>query len=66
MNYSSAGFTRLCQGEDIDIRYRDTFIHYRFLKNPEQKPDNFQSPSPLTKVNRKLNKMISKAKRFFS
>jgi hypothetical protein len=66
MNYSSAGFNRLCQGEDVDIRYRDTFLHYRFLKNPEQKPSNFQLPSAFTKVNRKLNTMIGKVKRVFS
>lgn len=31
-------FTRLCGGENLDFPYRDTFLHYRYLHNPDQWP----------------------------
>ncbi|NEQ50884.1 MAG: sugar transferase [Leptolyngbya sp. SIO3F4] len=31
-------FTRLCAGENLDFPYRDTFLHYRYLKSSEQMP----------------------------
>ena len=60
MNYSSADFTRLCQGEDVDIRYKEEFLYYRFLKEPEKKPKVLKSPSQLTKINRKWQKITRK------
>jgi hypothetical protein len=36
---SSAIFARLCQGENIDFPYRDIFLYYRYLKDPEKCPD---------------------------
>ncbi|WP_414550424.1 Npun_R2821/Npun_R2822 family protein [Anabaena sp. CCY 0017] len=60
MNYSSKDFARLSQGEDVNIRYREEFLHYRFLKNPEQKPKELKSPSMVTKFNRVLHKIIKK------
>jgi hypothetical protein len=66
MNYSSAGFRRLCQGEDVDIRYRETFLYYRFLKNLEQRPLKFNKPSFITQATRKLGNIISKIKRVIS
>lgn len=35
---SSRFFTRLCAGENLDFAYRDTFLHYRYLHSPEQRP----------------------------
>jgi hypothetical protein len=35
---SSKLIARLCQGENLDIPYRDTFLHYRFLHAPDQYP----------------------------
>lgn len=35
---SSSVFARLCQGENIDFPYRDIFLHYRYLKEPEKRP----------------------------
>ncbi|AKG22983.1 Npun_R2821/Npun_R2822 family protein [Calothrix sp. 336/3] len=63
MSYSSSDFTRLCQGEDVDICYRDEFLYYRFLKNPEQKPKSFKSPSLTTKTSRFMKKIKNKIKR---
>jgi hypothetical protein len=35
---SSKLFRRLCQGENMDIPYRDVFLHYRYLHAPEARP----------------------------
>jgi hypothetical protein len=35
---SSQLFTKLCAGENVDFPYRDTFLHYRYLHQPEQRP----------------------------
>ncbi len=66
MNYSSASFARLCHGEDADINYKDIFLHYRFLKNPGQKPTQLVPPSSLTKATRKLQGIMGKIKRTIS
>lgn len=66
MNYSSADFTRLCRGEDVDLCYKDLFLHYRFLKNPEQKPQQFIQPNSLIKINRKIDKAVNKFARMIS
>ncbi len=60
MSYSSRDFASLCQGEDINIRYRDEFLHYRFLKQPEKKPTRLKPPSLITKTNRLFNKTVKK------
>lgn len=60
MNYPSIDFTRLCQGEDVNIRYKDVFLYYRFMKQPEQKPKELKPPSILTKTNRNIQKVVKK------
>lgn len=35
---SSKLFARLCQGENIDLPYRDVFMHYRYLHAPDTRP----------------------------
>lgn len=35
---SSKIFNRLCQGENIDFPYRDLFLYYRYLHEPENRP----------------------------
>ncbi|KAF3884670.1 MULTISPECIES: Npun_R2821/Npun_R2822 family protein [Nostocales] len=35
---SSSIFSRLCAGENIDFPYRDIFLHYRYLHEPDKKP----------------------------
>jgi hypothetical protein len=62
MNYSSIDFNRLSQGEDVNIRYKDEFLYYRFLKNPEQKPKNLKAPSRVAKTNRFIQKVVKKIK----
>lgn len=60
MNYPAIGFTRLSQGEDVNIRYQDIFLHYRFLKEPEKRPTQLELPNFLTKTGRKLQKFTRK------
>lgn len=66
MNYSSRDFARLCKGEDVDIRYKDVFLYYRFLKQPELKPKELKPPSLFVKSNRNLQTVIQKIKRTIS
>lgn len=66
MNYSSADFTLLCQGEDRNICYQDVFLHYRFLKNSKQKPSQLVPPNSFTKATRKLQGIVKKIQRTMS
>lgn len=45
MSYRSRLFTRLCQGEAVNIPHRDVFLHYRYWHQPEQYPLSLRSPS---------------------
>jgi len=62
MNYPSINFTRLSQGEAVDIRYQDEFLYYRFLKEPEKRPQQLKSPNLFTKANRKFKEIAKKVK----
>jgi hypothetical protein len=35
---SSKYFQRLCNGENIDFPYRDIFLHYRYHRDPQDRP----------------------------
>ncbi|PZV00659.1 MAG: sugar transferase [Leptolyngbya sp.] len=35
---SSQLFARLCNGENVDLPYRDVFLHYRYLHDSENRP----------------------------
>jgi lipopolysaccharide biosynthesis glycosyltransferase len=43
---SSKLFKRVCAGENLDFPYRDLFLHYRYLKTPEQRPTFTGKPKP--------------------
>jgi hypothetical protein len=58
---SSKLFAQVCQGENIDFPYRDLFLHYRYLHEPENRPNFTNKPKPYnpptslaTRVFRKL------------
>lgn len=40
-------FKRLTQGENLDCPYRETFLAYRFLHHPDQRPQFRGKPQPL-------------------
>lgn len=62
MNFSSADFSRLSQGEDVNIPHRDVFLHYRFLKQPNDKPSRLAQPSFLMRSQRFKDKVVKKIK----
>jgi len=66
MNYPAIDFTRLSQGENVGVRYQDVFLHYRFLKNPEQRPESLKYPSTWVKGQRLYQKAVKKIQRVFS
>ena len=39
-------FGRLCGGENIDFPYREVFLHYRYLHEPEKRPRLRGTPQP--------------------
>ncbi len=58
---SSSLFQKLCAGENIDFPYRDLFLHYRYLHEPEKRPEfkakvkpNSQPPGLTKKLLTKL------------
>jgi hypothetical protein len=58
---SSKLFQRICEGENVDFPYRDLFLHYRYLQEPENRPvftekpqSHTTSPSLTKRVLRKL------------
>ena len=63
MSYSSSDFARLCQGEDVNIHYRDEFLYYHFLKEPDKRPKQLKQPSLATRSNRLIQKSVKKLQR---
>ncbi|MEH1869701.1 MAG: Npun_R2821/Npun_R2822 family protein [Nostoc sp.] len=63
MSYSSRDFAQLSQGQDVNICYADEFLHYRFLKQPEQRPKQLKPVSIITKTNNFFNKTMNKIQR---
>jgi hypothetical protein len=57
MSISAAKFTRLCAGEDVEIPYREVFLHYRYLKSPEKQP-KLTRPNLLIRLGRKLKSWV--------
>ena len=64
MGYASIDFTRLSKGEDVDIRFKDIFLHYRFLKQPLMRPAILKSPSFQSKANRFIKRVANKFSKF--
>jgi hypothetical protein len=63
MSYPASDFARLCCGEDVNIRYQEEFLYYRFLKQPEQKPQQLKPPTVTAKTNQLIKKVMKKIKR---
>lgn len=51
-------FTQICQGEDVEIPYRDVFLHYRYLKTPEERPQ-LARPNLLVRSQRIANSFFT-------
>lgn len=63
MSYSSKQFTQLSQGEDIDIPHRDVFLHYRFLREPQNRPERLLPANLLTKTQRVTQRVVHKMRK---
>lgn len=63
MNYPSIDFSRLSQGEAVNIRYADLFLDYRFLQEPSKKPQTLTDPSTITRMTREVNRVIKKVRK---
>ena len=51
-------FTQVCAGDNIDFPYRELFLHYRYLHEPEKRPKFITKPKP-------YNQPPGLVKRFF-
>lgn len=60
MGYAASDFKRLCQGEDAGICYQDTFLTYRFLKQPDKKPKLLKKQNLLKVALKHLRKIAKK------
>lgn len=58
MSISSSKFAKLCGGEDVNIPYQDVFLHYRYLKSPEERPQ-LKPPSLWVRVQRNVKANIA-------
>jgi len=62
LHYMSIGantFTQLCAGHDMDVPYRDVFLHYRYLKSPEARPQEFKRSTQIEKVQKNISKFVN-------
>lgn len=53
---SSSIFNRVCAGENINFPYRDIFLHYRYLSEPENRPqfESIAKPSQTPTLKQKI------------
>lgn len=56
----SSLFYRVCSGENIDFPYRDLFLHYRYLHEPENQPHFITRAKPYHQSPSITEKVISK------
>lgn len=59
MSISSSNFTRLCGGEDVEIPYRDVFLHYRYLNSPEERPQQLIRPNWLIRFQKSAKSFLA-------
>ncbi|GAX36977.1 Npun_R2821/Npun_R2822 family protein [Nodularia sp. NIES-3585] len=59
MSISSSKFKTLCSGEDVEIPYRDVFLHYRYLKSPEERPKSFKRQSQLVRLQKTTSSFLT-------
>lgn len=60
MSVPSSKFTELCQGHDVDIPYKELFLHYRYFNCPEQRPQTFVRPNKLTQIQNNFTQFIQR------
>lgn len=55
---SSSLFRRICAGENIEFPYRDLFLHYRYLHQPENRPVFTNAPKPYSQPEHRLMRRV--------
>ncbi|MDY7022459.1 MAG: hypothetical protein SWJ54_14050, partial [Cyanobacteriota bacterium] len=59
---SSKVFARVCAGENLDFPYRDIFLHYRYLHEPEKRPVFTSKPKPYNQPPSLFQRALKKLK----
>ena len=59
---SSKAFAKICAGKNIDIPYRDIFLHYRYLHEPEKRPVFTTKPKPYETTPNLFQRVLKKLK----
>ncbi|MEB3282569.1 MAG: hypothetical protein VKK42_26990 [Lyngbya sp.] len=59
---SSQVFARVCEGENLDFPYRDIFLHYRYLHEPEKRPQFQSKPQPYKQTPSFFQRALKKLK----
>ncbi|MEM8638993.1 MAG: Npun_R2821/Npun_R2822 family protein [Cyanobacteria bacterium P01_G01_bin.54] len=59
-------FQRLCAGENLDLRYRETFLTYRYWQQPEQRPQLKGRLQPLNAPPSLKQRVQRKVKQLFT
>ena len=62
MSIASAKFNQLCAGIDVDIPYRDLFLHYRYLNAASQRPTEFVKLKESRSLQQLINQKIGNLK----
>ena len=57
---SSRLFARVCEGENIDFPYRDIFLYYRYLHEPEKYPQFIAKAKPYNQPPSLVKRVMSK------
>ncbi|MFY7805698.1 MAG: Npun_R2821/Npun_R2822 family protein [Limnoraphis robusta] len=58
MSVPSSKFTKLCEGEDTGIPYKELFLHYRYLNSPNERPV-LKPPSWFEQKKRAVSKFLN-------
>jgi len=59
---SSKLIAKVCAGENIDFPYRDLFLHYRYLHEPDKKPQFTTKPKPYNQPPSLPQRLLKKLK----
>ncbi|ACK67714.1 nucleotide-diphospho-sugar transferase protein [Rippkaea orientalis PCC 8801] len=60
-----SAFNRLCAGENLGIAYREIFLHYRYLYEPENRPSFRGKPQPYDPQPSLTQKVLNKLSQVF-
>lgn len=63
---SSKIFARVCAGENLDFPYRETFLYYRYLHEPEKRPQFDSQPEPYKRPPNLFRRALNQLKSTFN